>query len=257
VGVVVVGETPYAEGVGDQGVNNHTMALTPADQAAVDKVCGAMKCVVLVVSGRPLILGDQLAKATALVASWLPGTEGAGVADVLFGAKPFTGRLPITWPKSMAQLPINVGDKAYDPAFPYGWGLRTDKTRPRLLAVRNELAAGRPDWASRVAVILLDQALKPANWNADGSARQAGPVLAGLQAATLALGVTSRDTVAQDDAVASVARDLVQAAVERGGAGAASRSAALSSSADQALAAGQLVTAVRQLAQAYRAAGGR
>ncbi|MEU7059828.1 glycoside hydrolase family 3 N-terminal domain-containing protein [Streptomyces sp. NPDC046197] len=124
VGVVVVGETPYAEGVGDVG-NGHDLQLSAADRAAVDKVCAAMKCAVLIVSGRPQLIGDRLGKIGALVASWLPGTEGDGVADVLYGRRPFTGRLPVTWPKSEAQLPINVGDTAYDPQFPYGWGLTT------------------------------------------------------------------------------------------------------------------------------------
>ncbi|GEC06926.1 hypothetical protein SSP24_45810 [Streptomyces spinoverrucosus] len=124
VGVVVVGETPYAEGVGDVG-NGHDLELSAADQAAVDKVCAAMKCAVLVVSGRPQLLGDRLGKIDALVASWLPGTEGDGVADVLFGRRPFTGQLPVTWPKTQDQLPINVGDASYDPQYPYGWGLTT------------------------------------------------------------------------------------------------------------------------------------
>ncbi|MBE8477840.1 glycoside hydrolase family 3 protein [Streptomyces justiciae] len=124
VGVVVVGETPYAEGVGDVG-NGHDLELSAADKAAVDKVCAAMKCAVLIVSGRPQLIGDRLGAIDALVASWLPGTEGAGVADVLYGRRPFTGQLPVTWPKSEAQLPINVGDATYDPQFPYGWGLTT------------------------------------------------------------------------------------------------------------------------------------
>ncbi|MGW2342284.1 glycoside hydrolase family 3 N-terminal domain-containing protein [Streptomyces sp. NPDC001661] len=128
VGVVVVGETPYAEGVGDVG-NGHDLELSAADRTAVDKVCGAMKCVVLVVSGRPQLIGDLLGDSPAavdgLVASWLPGTEGDGVADVLYGKRPFTGQLPVTWPKSEAQLPINVGDASYDPQFPYGYGLTT------------------------------------------------------------------------------------------------------------------------------------
>ncbi|MCX5423894.1 glycoside hydrolase family 3 N-terminal domain-containing protein [Streptomyces sp. NBC_00078] len=124
VGVVVVGETPYAEGVGDVG-NGNDLELTPADKAAVDKVCAAMKCAVLIVSGRPQLIGDRLGGIDGLVASWLPGTEGDGVADVLYGKRAFTGRLPVTWPRSEAQLPINVGDSAYDPQFPYGWGLTT------------------------------------------------------------------------------------------------------------------------------------
>ncbi|MGP3634795.1 glycoside hydrolase family 3 N-terminal domain-containing protein, partial [Streptomyces sp. 24-1644] len=129
VGVVIVGETPYAEGIGDVG-NGHDLELTAADRAAVDTVCAAMECAVLVVSGRPQLIGDRLGSIDALVASWLPGTEGDGVADVLYGKRAFTGQLPVTWPKSEAQLPINVGDAAYDPQFPYGWGLTTLRKAP-------------------------------------------------------------------------------------------------------------------------------
>ncbi len=141
VGVVVVGETPYAEGFGDVGGPlwaydpgdqntprpEKTMRLSTADSRAVDRVCAAAaKCVVLVVSGRPVVIPPaQLRQIDALVASWLPGSEGKGVADVLFGKAPFTGKLPVSWPRSVAQEPINVGDPGYDPAFPYGWGLRT------------------------------------------------------------------------------------------------------------------------------------
>jgi beta-glucosidase len=136
VGVVVVGETPYAEGFGDVGGplwqdngvprEPKTMRLNAADRAAVDRVCGAIAdCVVVVVSGRPLILTDQLGQMDALVAAWLPGSQGEGVADVLFGHRPFGGRLPVTWPRSLEQEPINVGDRDYHPLFPYGSGLRT------------------------------------------------------------------------------------------------------------------------------------
>ena len=136
VGVVVVGETPYAEGFGDVGGplwqdngvprEPKTMHLNAADRAAVDRVCGSIaECVVVVVSGRPLILTDQLAEMDALVAAWLPGSQGEGVADVLFGHRPFTGRLSMTWPRTLEQEPINVGDRDYHPLFPYGWGLRT------------------------------------------------------------------------------------------------------------------------------------
>lgn len=124
VGVVVVGETPYAEGAGDVG-NGNDLELSDADKAAVDRVCAAMRCAVLVVAGRPQLLGDRLGDIDALVASWLPGTEGDGVADVLYGRRGFSGQSPLTWPKSQAQLPINVGDTTYDPQFPYGWGLTT------------------------------------------------------------------------------------------------------------------------------------
>jgi beta-glucosidase len=138
VGVVVVGETPYAEGYGDIGgpecgfctpeqLEEKSLSLLPGDQEVVDEVCSAIeKCVVLIVSGRPQVVTDQLDDMEALVASWLPGSEGAGVADVLFGERPFTGRLPMTWPRTEDQVPINVGDADYDPLFPYGWGLSTE-----------------------------------------------------------------------------------------------------------------------------------
>ncbi|WP_433241786.1 glycoside hydrolase family 3 protein [Actinomadura nitritigenes] len=127
VGVVVVGETPYAEGVGDVG-NGHTLNLSDADKANIDKVCSAIeKCVVLDVAGRPQIVTDELQKMDAFVMSWLPGSEGAGVSDTLFGNRPYTGRLSYTWPRSESQEPINVGDKNYDPLFPYGYGLRTHR----------------------------------------------------------------------------------------------------------------------------------
>lgn len=125
VGVVVIGETPYAEGVGDVG-NGHTLEISAQDRANIDKVCGAIKtCVVLDVAGRPQIVTDELSKMDAFVMSWLPGSEGEGVSDVLFGKQPFTGKLSVTWPRSADQEPINIGDRDYDPLFPYGFGLST------------------------------------------------------------------------------------------------------------------------------------
>ena len=141
VGVVVVGETPYAEGYGDIGgpecgwcsvpqQEEKSLSLQPGDRAVIDDVCSAIEtCVVLIVSGRPQVLTDQLDDMDALVASWLPGSEGAGVADVIFGERPFTGQLPMTWPRTEEQVPINIGDADYDPLFPYGWGLRTEVSR--------------------------------------------------------------------------------------------------------------------------------
>jgi beta-glucosidase len=141
VGVVIVGETPYSEGYGDVGGptwaydpsdNNtpresKTMQLKASDRAAIAKVCTTLpRCVVLVVSGRPQIVTKQLKQTDALVASWLPGTEGEGVADVLFGKRAFTGQLSQSWPRSAAHEPINVGDQTYSPLFPFGWGLTTD-----------------------------------------------------------------------------------------------------------------------------------
>ncbi len=120
VGVVVVGETPYAEMLGDRT----DLSLSREDQDAIAAVKKAgIPVVVVLLSGRPMILGEALPNADAFVAAWLPGSEGQGVADVLFGDYKPTGKLSFTWPRSMAQLPINVGDGTYDPLFPYGFGL--------------------------------------------------------------------------------------------------------------------------------------
>ncbi|MDI6100867.1 glycoside hydrolase family 3 protein [Actinoplanes sp. NEAU-A12] len=155
IGVVVVGETPYAEGFGDVGSpawsrgsaqqkEPKLLTLQPSDKAVVDKVCdAAAACVVLLVSGRPQVITDQLGEIDALVASWLPGSEGAGVADVLFGRRPFTGRLSMSWPRSVAQVPVNVGDATYQPLYPYGWGLRTDGRGNAVDAAVERAAAGQ------------------------------------------------------------------------------------------------------------------
>ncbi len=120
VGVVVIGETPYAEGFGDRD----DLALAAEDVTAINNMKQAgIPVVVVLFSGRPMIISDALGHCDAFVAAWLPGTEGQGVADVLFGDYKPTGKLSVSWPRSMAQIPINVGDKNYDPLFKYGFGL--------------------------------------------------------------------------------------------------------------------------------------
>ena len=118
--VAVVGEDPYAETSGDRD----QLELSPDDRALIDAAKRSGKpLVVVLLSGRPLILGDLVDQAAALVAAWLPGTEGAGIADVLGGVVKPTGKLPCSWPREMAQIPINVGDRSYAPLYPYGFGL--------------------------------------------------------------------------------------------------------------------------------------
>ena len=126
VGIVVVSENPYAEGVGD----SDQLDLTNAQADLIERVRTRVdKLIVVLVSGRPLVITDELEAMDGLVAAWLPGTEGAGVTDVLFGDKPFTGKLPYTWPRTMQQLPFDFknlpteGDGA--PLFPFGYGLTT------------------------------------------------------------------------------------------------------------------------------------
>ncbi len=103
IGIAVVGEAPYAEGWGD----NANPTLSEEDKLAIKNLQSHCdKVVVILVSGRPLIL-DDIDSYDALVAAWLPGSEGAGVADVLFGRVPFTGTLPLHWPATLSQLPIS------------------------------------------------------------------------------------------------------------------------------------------------------
>jgi beta-glucosidase len=123
VAVVVVGEQPYAESAGDRQAPD-TLGLDDADLATLAQVkASGVPMVVVLVSGRPLIVTAQLPAMRALVAAWLPGTEGEGVADVLFGdAKP-TGKLPQSWPATPAQIGVHPGDTGYHPLFRYGFGL--------------------------------------------------------------------------------------------------------------------------------------
>lgn len=118
--IVVIGETPYAEMKGDK----EDLALSQEDVTAIKNAKKAGKPVVcILLSGRPMIISQVLGDCDAFVAAWLPGTEGQGVADVIFGDHNFTGRLPHSWPKDMSQVPVNYGDKNYAPLFQYGYGL--------------------------------------------------------------------------------------------------------------------------------------
>ncbi len=119
--IAVLGEKPYAETAGDRS-DGMALDRTDLNTLATLKRAGVPTVVVLV-SGRPLVITDQLPDWSALVAAWLPGTEGQGVADVLFGDYKPTGKLPHSWPRSAAQIPINVGDTTYDPLWAFGYGL--------------------------------------------------------------------------------------------------------------------------------------
>ncbi|EWM10300.1 beta-glucosidase [Kutzneria sp. 744] len=118
--VAVIGETPYAEGQGDRPGG---LGLDQEDLATLSRLrASGVPVVVVLVSGRPLDIAAQLPNWNALIAAWLPGTEGNGVADVLFGDYAPTGKLPVTWPSSSSQEPINDGD-GQTPLFPLGYGL--------------------------------------------------------------------------------------------------------------------------------------
>ncbi|NDJ59601.1 MAG: hypothetical protein GYB67_00670, partial [Chloroflexi bacterium] len=120
----VLAEFPYSEWEGD----NAFLEMDPLDVAMIDRVRErSEQVVVILISGRPMIISDFLLSADAFVAAWLPGTEGQGIADVLFGDQPFTGRLPYTWPRNIEQLPFdfdNLPSEGCDaPLFPFGYGL--------------------------------------------------------------------------------------------------------------------------------------
>ncbi len=147
VAIVVVGENPYAEGMGDIRAGDHVIVesgsmirgemkvlqaygttlelaqLHPEDLATIQTISEqGIPVVCVLVSGRPLVVNQELDRSSAFVAAWLPGSEGKGVADVLFGDYDFQGRLSFSWPKNAEQI-LNVGDTDYDPLFAFGYGL--------------------------------------------------------------------------------------------------------------------------------------
>ena len=141
----VTGETPYAEGQGDVT----SLEYSPGDKSDVELMgrlqAAGIPVVTVFLSGRPLWVNPEINASDAFVAAWLPGSEGGGVAEVLFSqadgavAHDFRGKLSFSWPRSLDQTVLNVGDAEYDPLFPYGYGLtyadegnlpELDETRP-------------------------------------------------------------------------------------------------------------------------------
>jgi beta-glucosidase len=145
--VVVIGEKPYAEGMGDLRIEGGPVEpgsapaeflvgpmepygdtlelarLHPEDLETIKSIrAQGIPVVAVLVSGRPLVVNQELEEASAFVAAWLPGSEGQGVADVLFGDYDFQGRLPFSWPKADTDNP-NRGDQPDNSLFPYGFGL--------------------------------------------------------------------------------------------------------------------------------------
>lgn len=137
--IVVFGENPYAEFQGDKTDVAFDDPATVDTLATMKRLKAAgIPVVAVFLSGRPLWTNPYLNAADAFVAAWLPGSEGGGVADVLFGKSEFRGTLPYSWPKRSDQTPLNVGDAGYDPLFAYGFGLKTSDrdTLGRLSEVR-------------------------------------------------------------------------------------------------------------------------
>ncbi len=119
-GIVVIGETPYAEGLGDRA----DLRLATDEVVTIIRLRNAgVPVLVILISGRPMIVSPWIDYCDAFIAAWLPGTEGQGVADVIFGDYNPTGKLSHSWPREMTQIPINIGDPVYEPLFAYGYGL--------------------------------------------------------------------------------------------------------------------------------------
>jgi len=157
VGIVVIGEKPYAEGFGDiyplgigltkairpdhmssqyasdlfeilngeesYGTTLNLCELHPEDLAAIVNIAAkGIPVVAILICGRPLVVNKELDTSDAFVVAWLPGSEGGGVADVLFGDYPFQGKLSFSWPRYDDDN-LNIGDENYTPLFGYGYGL--------------------------------------------------------------------------------------------------------------------------------------
>lgn len=130
VAIIVVGETPYAEFFGDIGgeMDAYEHTLTAPHQQYINTYLKKdMDIVVLLISGRPLVVTDQIEQSDAFVAAWLPGSEGGGIAEVILGDYDFKGKLPHSWPKSVQDYNNKYGpnfwDNSVEPLFPFGYGL--------------------------------------------------------------------------------------------------------------------------------------
>ncbi|MGJ8723395.1 MAG: glycoside hydrolase family 3 protein [Roseibacillus sp.] len=133
--LVVVGEDPYAEMKGDR--ENITLSQSDQDLVANAHATGS-KVALLIISGRPLVLDAARSQADAIVAAWLPGSEGAGVADVLLAKKPFTGKLSYAWPASMKEVPASTHEQSRL-RYPVGYGLSYPEAKdPAQTSIKDE-----------------------------------------------------------------------------------------------------------------------
>ncbi|WP_454714180.1 glycoside hydrolase family 3 N-terminal domain-containing protein [Caulobacter segnis] len=149
VAIVVFGENPYAEGVGDLKTTLEYQPGAKTDLALLKSLkAKGVPVVAVFLTGRPLWVNPEINASDAFVSAWLPGSEGGGVADVIIGDKAgkprtdFHGKLSFSWPKTAAQFSLNKGDKGYDPLFAYGYGL--SYARPGKVAKLSEVSGVKP-----------------------------------------------------------------------------------------------------------------
>ncbi len=130
--IIVVGETPYAEffgDIGDDGTGDYALTLSKKHQQYINAYAGkGPGIIVVLISGRPLVTTDQIRQSDAFIAAWLPGSEGDGIAEVLFGDYNFKGKLPHSWPGSVEDFKGKYGPNFWvsqpKPLFPLGYGLK-------------------------------------------------------------------------------------------------------------------------------------
>src|SRR3954470_20989607 len=171
VAIVVFGEEPYAEFVGDR----RSLEFSPADKSALETMrrlrADHIPVVSVFLSGRPLWVNPEINASNAFVAAFLPGSEGGGVADLLFAnadgsvRNDFRGRLSYSWPRRADQTPLNRGDANYDPLFAYGFGLRY-ADNGNLAALSEE----RPAGAGLGEGLFFSRGALPPGWRFGGDA---------------------------------------------------------------------------------------
>ena len=140
VGLVAVAEPPYAEMTGDRA----DLTISPEDTELIVRMRSQCRTLVgIIYAGRPLLITDQIEHFDALVAAWLPGSEGAGITDVLFGDLPFTGKLPYAWPRDEEQIPLAALEAHPDPPlWPRGHGLGDEPPAGRVRAMQSSDRSG-------------------------------------------------------------------------------------------------------------------
>lgn len=124
--IVAIGESPYAEFTGDDS----KLMIPFNGNDIVKEVASKFPTLVILISGRPLALEPTVMEnVEALIAAWLPGSEGSGITDVIFGDYDFTGRLPVTWFRTVEQLPVHAENNLQDSLFPFDFGLTYGKEK--------------------------------------------------------------------------------------------------------------------------------
>ncbi|EKV01087.1 beta-glucosidase-like glycosyl hydrolase [Leptolyngbya sp. PCC 7375] len=202
VAIVVFGENPYAEFKGD--LDNLNFASDQELQLLETFQAAGIPTVAIFISGRPLWVNPEINAAKAFVAAWLPGTEGAGLADVLI-RKPngdinfdFTGKLSFSWPRTAIQTKVNRGDDNYDPLFPYGYGL-TYQDNGNLPQLPEFSGLNGSEQTTSKALFALGRPMAP--WSLQGVVgNTASTVVDARTQLNNTLTIRSIDRVAQEDA---------------------------------------------------------